>query len=64
MEIQNTERKKKRTLEFPHGPQVDPKVASKIHQNALKHMMKECGFAGDNIPQMEDVSNYLKSKFA
>ncbi len=25
-------------------------------------MMKEVGFAEDNIPQMEDVSNFLKSR--
>ena len=39
-----------------------PGRASIIHRKALETMNKECGFAADNIPQMEDVSNYLKSK--
>ena len=38
-----------------------PGRACTIHRLALDHMMKECGFSADNIPQMEDVSNYLKS---
>ena len=35
--------------------------ACSTHRKALQVMMKECGFAEDNIPQMEDVSNFLKS---
>ena len=37
-----------------------PGRASNTHRKALEVMMKECGFAEDNIPQMEDVSNFLK----
>lgn len=39
-----------------------PGRACTIHRKQLEIMMKECGFAEDNIPQMEDVSNFLKSK--
>ena len=38
-----------------------PGRACSIHQVRLKEMMRECNAAADNIPQMEDVSNYLKS---
>ena len=37
-----------------------PGRASTTHRKALEVMMKECGFAENNIPQMEDVSNFLK----
>ena len=40
-----------------------PGRACTIHQIRLKQMMKECNASADNIPQMEDVSNYLKSEF-
>ena len=39
-----------------------PGRACTIHQTRLKQMMKECNASADNIPQMEDVSNYLKSE--
>ena len=39
-----------------------PGRASRIHRKYLELMKKECGFAEDNIPQMEDVSIFLKSK--
>ena len=38
-----------------------PGRACTLHQKALENMMRECGFGPDNIPQMEDLSNYLKS---
>lgn len=37
-----------------------PDRACTIHRKALEVMMRECGFAADNIPQMEVVSNFLK----
>ena len=39
-----------------------PGRACTLHRKALDNMMKECGYSANNIPQMEDVSNYLKSK--
>ena len=39
-----------------------PGRASKIHRKVLDVMKKECGYSKDNIPQLEDVSNFLKSK--
>lgn len=39
-----------------------PGRACTTFRKALTNMIKECGFSPDNIPQMEDVSNYLKSK--
>ena len=38
-----------------------PGRACTLHRKALENMMRECGFGPDNIPQMEDLSNYLKS---
>ena len=40
-----------------------PGRACSIHRRVLDQMIKECGFRPNNIPQMEDVSNYLKSNF-
>ena len=40
-----------------------PGRACSIHRRVLDQMIKECGFRPNNIPQMEDVSNYLKSIF-
>jgi hypothetical protein len=36
--------------------------ASTTHRKALEVMMKECGYSEHNIPQLEDVSAFLKSK--
>ena len=41
--------------------EIYPGKACSIQIQRLDIMMKACGFAVDNIPQMEDVSNYLKS---
>ena len=41
--------------------EIYPGKACSIQIQRLDVMMKACGFAVDNIPQMEDVSNYLKS---
>ena len=41
-----------------------PGRACTTHRKALEAMMKECNFSEDIIPQMEDVSNYLKSKIS
>ena len=38
-----------------------PGRACSTHRRVLDQMIKECGFRPNNIPQMEDVSNYLKS---
>jgi len=40
--------------------EIYPGKACSIQIQRLDIMMKACGFAVDNIPQMEDVSNYLK----
>jgi phenylalanine-4-hydroxylase len=38
-----------------------PGRACTTHQVRLKQMINECNASASNIPQMEDVSNYLKS---
>ena len=37
--------------------------ASTVHRKALEVMRKECGYTETNIPQLEEVSNFLKSMF-
>ena len=44
--------------------EIYPGKACSIQIQRLDIMMKACGFAVDNIPQMEDVSNYLKSNLS
>ena len=39
-----------------------PGRASVVHQKYLTMMEKECGFASGKVPQLEDVSNCLKSE--
>ena len=39
-----------------------PGRACSIFEKRLEKMMKETGASADCIPQMEDVSNFLKSK--
>ena len=46
---------------YSKAVEIYPGRACSIHRQRLDAMMKACGFAVDNIPQMEDVSNYLKS---
>lgn len=41
-----------------------PDRASSVHRKYLAIMEKECGFRLGNIPQLETVSNFLKSNFA
>ena len=41
-----------------------PGRACTTHRKALDIMRKECNMTEDNIPQMEEVSNYLKSKLS
>jgi hypothetical protein len=38
-----------------------PGRACTTHRKVLEVMKKECGYSEDNIPQMEDISQYLKS---
>merc|ERR1712156_228188 len=45
---------------YSKAVEIYPGRACSIHRQRLDAMMKACGFAADNIPQMEDVSNYLK----
>jgi len=39
-----------------------PKLACRQHIRALKLLEKQCGYSADKIPQLEDVSNFLKKK--
>ena len=39
-----------------------PGRACLTHRKYLDLMKKECSFSPDNIPQLEDLSNFLKSK--
>ena len=40
-----------------------PGRASSMHRRYLKIMEAQCGFGLGQIPQLEDVSNFLKSRF-
>ena len=47
---------------FRRVDELLPNRASKTHRRVLEHMKKECNMTEENIPQMEDISNFLKSK--
>ena len=40
-----------------------PGRACTTHRRYLKMMKKECGYSQDSIPQMEDISQFLKSTY-
>lgn len=40
-----------------------PTMACDVHCRVFKLLEKEVGYAKDNIPQLEDISNFLKREF-
>ncbi|TRY73897.1 hypothetical protein TCAL_01528 [Tigriopus californicus] len=45
---------------FTKVEELLPGRACKTHRRVLELMKKECGYSEDNIPQMEDISMFLK----
>lgn len=47
---------------FRNLTKLYPKYACKEHNHVFPLLIENCGYREDNIPQLEDISNFLKGK--
>lgn len=45
---------------FRNLTKLYPKYACKEHNHVFPLLIENCGYREDNIPQLEDISNFLK----
>lgn len=45
---------------FKNLTKLYPKYACKEHNHVFPLLIENCGYREDNIPQLEDISNFLK----
>lgn len=49
---------------FKNLTKLYPKYACKEHNHVFPLLIENCGYREDNIPQLEDVSNFLKGNIS